>query len=734
MSDIVQQFASPMVTQEGMQANLSVFADGGEIKNPFVLAMMEKYKHKNQKSSKYKTGGEISDETPSIYVADLLAYNEGRLQGFWLDLSEYDSGAEVMERIKQFLDAQSKKTGELHEEYAIHDFENFPREMYSEYMTEEDFDKIISAYKAQKELDLPYEIILQIQREYGIDDFERIRDGFLVKTTTDNEDKQLGIAYVEIVGFDNIKNKDYYFDFAEYGSDLRSDMTDEEQEEHSYDELSDNDLGELFIELNGGIENASQKMLQDYFDYERFGSDLSIDDFESYRFGNEIYWFRRNLKNGGKIKGGKLRDNDRKEYLKAKKRVDAMSDEDVFEQIEDIYYYEMQDEDVSPEDLRNDIGMAREKLIEFYAEEDEDQDDNFFDGGGITKKQGYETYHNTLSETLDELKDYARRNGYTLGEFSREVGHISYGTTWRAYAPCMDASGKEVNTIQVQIYRMDSGKYELNAYFDKKRKKKDDSEYLYDGEPLPFGDGGETHKSTITLIFDGKKHTYNATFIDGEFDDVYIPKSANDNPLWDYIENDWSDWFDHESERNNELEEMYYGEEAIYSKTGAIRQAIDDVADQIANELSRNPNKTTFNLDTGEVEIGANYYADGGLFADGGKTDEKYTVYLYFGGQMPDKVYKNKSLEEARSLIMSAEHSEVIDSRGNSVDLSTFDLGGIVHSYNGAPLGIVGSTINFNRAGLIEGDMFSGDAMFADGGEITDAERKNSRKNTPKLF
>ena len=489
MSSILQHLATPML-QQGMQGSLSVFANGGEVSDPFVLGMMEKYKHKVKKHPQYDMGGEVDDSKPSIYVADLLAYTEGRLEGFWLDLTDYDSGAEVMERIQQFLDAQSKKTGELHEEYAIHDYENFPSDLYSEYMTEEDFDKIISAYKLENDLDLPADIILQVQREYGAD-YERIKDGFFTKTTGDNEDKALGMAYVEIVGMNNIKNKDYYFDFAEYGSDIRSEMTDEEEEEHSYDELSDYDLGELYIELSGGINNASNQMLNDYFDYESFGSDLSINDFESYRDGNDVYWFSKRLENGGKLRDDDDDDDDRKEYLKAKEKVDAMSDDDVFEQIEDIYYYEMQDEDVSPEELRNDIETAREKLIEFYAEEDEDDENDFFDGGGMTKKTSYEIYHNTLGATIDEVNDYARRNGYTLGEFSREVGHISYGTTWRAYAPCMDDSGKQVNTIQVQIYRMDSGKYELNAYFDKKRKKKDDSEYQFDGEPLPFADGGE---------------------------------------------------------------------------------------------------------------------------------------------------------------------------------------------------------------------------------------------------
>lgn len=62
--------------------------------------------------------------------------------------------------------------------------------------------------------------------------------------------------------------------------------------------------------------------------------------------------------------------------------------------------------------------------------------------------------------------------------------------------------------------------------------------------------------------------------------------------------------------------------------------------------------------------------------------------------------------------------SPMITQEGMQKTLSTFDAGGIVHSYNGAPLGIVGATINFNKASLIEGDMFSGDMLFKNGGNV----------------
>ena len=578
MSDIVQQYDSPMM-EDGMQGVTSKFTLGGipeaslinnygasgspiynfghggttNVNNPLISKLLSKYATKPPYQDEYANGGDLLGDEPAIYVADLAAYNEGRLEGFWLRLSDFDNGHEVMLEIADFLKKQSKRAGELREEYAIHDYQNFPYQLYSEYMAEDDFDKIIEAYKIHESYGIPFNVILEVQKDYGITNLEEIRERFFTQTSGDNEDKELGMAYVDELGWDSVANKDYYFDYEDYGSDVRQDF--DEEDEKAYGDLSNYEVGEMFVELSGGLSNMSNSTIESYFDYESFGGDLSIDDFVSYKGSDKnLYWFYRNYKKGGKLSKGKYAD------------------------------------------------------------------------GGATKKKGYDLYHETLAATLDEVEDFARRNDYTLGEYDKTIQHVAYGTTWRASAPCFDEAGKQLNTIQVQIYRMDSGKYELNMYFSKKSKKKDDTEYLFDGEPLPFAKGGETQKDTITLIFDGKKHTYNATFIDGEFEDVYIAKSADDNPLWDYIENDWNDWYDHESENNKELEEMYYGEEAIYSKKGAIRQAIDDVADQIADELKRNPNKTTFNLDKGDVEIGANYYADGGLFADGGEMEKVYAI------------------------------------------------------------------------------------------------------------
>ena len=87
-----------------------------------------------------------------------------------------------------------------------------------------------------------------------------------------------------------------------------------------------------------------------------------------------------------------------------------------------------------------------------------------YDKGGSTSK--YKTYHNTLSEALEEAERYVEANGYYFTEDSYfpdlSYGGIRYGETKRV---SRELGGKRKNKLMAQIYRMDSGKYELNMYF-----------------------------------------------------------------------------------------------------------------------------------------------------------------------------------------------------------------------------------------------------------------------------
>lgn len=82
----------------------------------------------------------------------------------------------------------------------------------------------------------------------------------------------------------------------------------------------------------------------------------------------------------------------------------------------------------------------------------------------------YQTYFETLSGALGELESALAQKGYRLKDsddfFRFGEGGISYGNTKRqSFEVVNDTKGLE-NLVHVQIYRMDSGKYELNYYYD----------------------------------------------------------------------------------------------------------------------------------------------------------------------------------------------------------------------------------------------------------------------------
>ena len=75
-----------------------------------------------------RKGTKTMNDTPRIYVADLAAYNNGKLHGVWIDAT--DAPDDIQEQINAML-AQSPE--EFSEEWALHDYEGFEGLGLSEY-------------------------------------------------------------------------------------------------------------------------------------------------------------------------------------------------------------------------------------------------------------------------------------------------------------------------------------------------------------------------------------------------------------------------------------------------------------------------------------------------------------------------------------------------------------------------------------------------------------------------
>lgn len=142
-----------------------------------------------------------------------------------------------------------------------------------------------------------------------------------------------------------------------------------------------------------------------------------------------------------------------------------------------------------------------------------------------------------------------------------------------------------------------------------------------------YADGGMVESTdTLTLIFEGKQFPYDVKLVDGEFEDLDL-NIKRGTPLYNWLSAEFDEWL--QNSPNSETEEMYYGEERIYDKKGAIMDAMNIIYEDVSNQY---PKKHTFNLDNYEIPYADSwdYYKRGGKvkgYAKGGAMKKHSVKY-----------------------------------------------------------------------------------------------------------
>ena len=216
-------------------------------------------------------------ETPRIYVADLEAYNSGRLTGEWLDLGDYNNADELMDAIQDVL----KKSGG--EEYAIHDVEYVPRSMYSEYMGQRDFEQLYEMMDLAKQNDLPLEVVQEIVSQYdasAVDEFQGKYDSAV----------DFAQELVDEMGIESFNDFEYYLDISETDRRLLS----QEMADSYAEDIRDEDGGNRLIEEAGlnldEYENADKQEKEEMLDLAT--SMVSDEYYDTWYEGlNDPYYF-----------------------------------------------------------------------------------------------------------------------------------------------------------------------------------------------------------------------------------------------------------------------------------------------------------------------------------------------------------------------------------------------------------------------------------------------------------
>jgi antirestriction protein len=179
---------------------------------------------------KFMAGG-MNEDTPKVYVADLEAYNNGKLIGEWLDLSDYNDADELMDAIQDFL----KTSGGG--EYAIHDYENLPSSMYSEYMGKRDFEEIYQMIDLAKENNLPLEVVMEVVNDYGesaLDEYNGVYDSAV----------DFAEELADDIGIQSFIDFRYYTDISETDRRLLA----QEMADNYVDDIRSEDEGRRLIE------------------------------------------------------------------------------------------------------------------------------------------------------------------------------------------------------------------------------------------------------------------------------------------------------------------------------------------------------------------------------------------------------------------------------------------------------------------------------------------------------
>jgi len=129
---------------------------------------------------------------------------------------------------------------------------------------------------------------------------------------------------------------------------------------------------------------------------------------------------------------------------------------------EEIMFTKLDEEEV--------VRKAVSKIIKETIVNQRGQDYNLDRISGSRKKASYETYHNSFSAACSEVIEFAKKRGYEINEndwfnqVSTGPRKPDPGKTNRYSIELMKENLPTKKYLHFQVYGMEGGKYELNAY------------------------------------------------------------------------------------------------------------------------------------------------------------------------------------------------------------------------------------------------------------------------------
>ena len=183
-------------------------------------------RRKLKESKPYKRSRRInegwgSSDTPKIFVSTYALYNNGIIEGGWEELTDYSSLDEFLEAMETKMDKlQQEKLDDAEDvELMFQDWENCG-DLVSESSVDEKLFDLIQDYD-DYDYGLDWEDYIRLAADHDMEDMWLHGDS----------DEDLGYTYIESLGDISELGKDTlerYFDYEQFGRDLRMDSSYEE--------------------------------------------------------------------------------------------------------------------------------------------------------------------------------------------------------------------------------------------------------------------------------------------------------------------------------------------------------------------------------------------------------------------------------------------------------------------------------------------------------------------------
>lgn len=147
------------------------YAAEGDVKKNRIklyrLVGLSGYDESSKKLNESDEGDNYTGDTPKIYVGTYAKYNDGSLDGKWVDLTAYDTYEDFLAAMHEL------HSDEDDPEFMVQDFENFPEKWYHEggLPTKEEFNKINEYYMMDDSEKDAYAAYVSYTDNDSIDDF-----------------------------------------------------------------------------------------------------------------------------------------------------------------------------------------------------------------------------------------------------------------------------------------------------------------------------------------------------------------------------------------------------------------------------------------------------------------------------------------------------------------------------------------------------------------------------------